>query len=260
MSHDLRTPLTSIRGYAEAIADGAAPDAQLAAGVILAESRRLERLVRDLLDLAKLEGRQFSMQIVPIDIGELVTDSVDGFRREIEDAGLSLTMHRPAQPVWALVDPDRLAQVVANLVENAHKYAAHRIDVSIVGDPSRPRIEVADDGPGIAEVDLPHVFERLYVAAAEPQRKEVGSGLGLAIVRELVDAMGGSVRAEANPGGGARMVVGLRPAEAGIPPLPPAFSEPAATPPVVMAPPVPPPPAPPPVTIPPPPPPPLRSS
>jgi len=232
VSHDLRTPLTSIRGYAEAIADGAAPDAREAAGVILAESRRLERLVRDLLDLAKLEGRQFSLQLGPVELGELMGDSVDGFRHEMEDAGLRLELRRPDRPVRALADPDRLAQVVANLVENAHKYAAASIVVSVVDDPAGPRIEVTDDGPGIAPEDLPHVFERLYVAGHQPKRKEVGSGLGLAIVRELTEAMGGSVRAEADAGGGARMVVQLRPAPAAsiIPPAPPPYVPGSVTP------------------------------
>jgi len=218
VSHDLRTPLTSIRGYAEAIADGAAPDAREAAGVILAESRRLERLVRDLLDLAKLEGRQFSLQLGTVDLGELMSDSVDGFRHEMEEAGLRLELHRPDHPVLALADRDRLAQVVANLVENAHKYASGSIAVTVIDDPTGPRVEVADDGPGIAPEDLPHVFERLYVAGHQPKRKEVGSGLGLAIVRELTEAMGGGVRAEADPGGGARIVVQLRPAAPTTPP------------------------------------------
>ena len=226
VSHDLRTPLTSIRGYAEAIADGAAPDDQQAAGVILAESRRLERLVRDLLDLAKLEGRQFSLHLAPADVAELMVDSVDGFRREVEGAGLHLDFARPAAPVWALADGDRLAQVVANLIENALKYATASISVSVVADATGPRVEVADDGPGIASQDLPHVFERLYVAGHEPKRKEIGSGLGLAIARELTEAMGGTVRAEANPTGGTRMVVALRPAApVPSPPATPAGSD-----------------------------------
>ena len=239
VSHDLRTPLTSIRGYAEAIADGAAPDAREAAGIILAESRRLERLVRDLLDLAKLEGRQFSLQLASVDLGELMGDSVDGFRREMEEAGLRIELARPPVPVLAMADPDRLAQVVANLVENAHKYAAHSIVVTVVADPAAPRVEVADDGPGIAPEDLPHVFERLYVAGHEPKRKEIGSGLGLAIVRELTEAMGGTVRAEANPGGGARMAVVLRPASSPPPvsaPTPTATAAPPPPPPLPPAP------------------------
>ncbi len=232
VSHDLRTPLTSIRGYAEAIADGATPDAQQAAGVILAESRRLERLVRDLLDLAKLEGRQFSLHLTSADVAELMVDSVDGFRREVEGAGLVLRLSRPSAPVWALADRDRLAQVVANLIENAVKYATGEISVTVVADPAGPRLEVADDGPGISAPDLPHVFERLYVAGHQPQRKEIGSGLGLAIARELTEAMGGTIRAEANPTGGTRMVITLRPAAAPTPapPTPPARSASPASP------------------------------
>ena len=221
VSHDLRTPLTSIRGYAEAIADGAAPDPSAAAGVILTESRRLERLVKDLLDLAKLDARRFTLHPTPVDLATLAADSVDGFRHEATEAGVALTLHAPA-PVTAVVDPDRTQQVVANLVENALKYAAGQVVVTVAATADgATRLEVADDGPGIAAEDLPHVFERLYVAQAAPVRKEAGSGLGLAIVRELVEAMGGSVAATANQPMGTVMVVRL-PAAA----PPPAAAEP----------------------------------
>jgi two-component system sensor histidine kinase BaeS len=213
VSHDLRTPLTSIRGYAEAIADGAAPDATAAAGVILTESRRLERLVKDLLDLAKLDARRFTFSLATVDLAEIAADSADGFRREAEAVGVHLLVDAPAPPVLARVDPDRLQQVMANLAENALKYAASVISIAVRAEGDGARVEVADDGPGIAAEDLPHVFERLYVARAEPVRKEAGSGLGLAIARELIEAMGGSVRAEANVPTGTRMVVTL-PAEA----------------------------------------------
>ena len=239
VSHDLRTPLTSIQGYAEAIADGAVPDDRAAAGIILTESRRLERLVRDLLHLAKLESSQFSLHVRTIDLGEVADDSADGFRREVEGAGLRLRVDRPASPVGASADPDRLAQVVANLVENALKYAVGSITIAVVDDPAAPRIEVADDGAGIAAPDLPHVFERLYVAGHEPVRKEIGSGLGLAIVRDLVEAMGGSVRAEPNPGGGARMVVALCPAAIEPAPAPTIATNPGPPPPAYRSPPPP---------------------
>ena len=215
VSHDLRTPLTSIRGYAEAIADGAAPDPSVAAGVILGESRRLERLVKDLLDLAKLDARRFTLHPTTVDLATLAADSVDGFRREATEAGVALTLHAP-QPVPAVVDPDRTQQVVANLVENALKYADGQVVVTVGTVDGHVRLEVADDGPGIAAEDLPHVFERLYVAQADPVRKEAGSGLGLAIVRELVEAMGGTVAATANQPTGTMMVVRLP----GSPPAP----------------------------------------
>jgi len=229
VSHDLRTPLTSIQGYAEAIADGAAPDDRAAAGIILAESRRLGRLVRDLLDLAKLEARQFTFRPADIDLADVVTDSTDGFRPDVSAAGLRLHLVKPSGPVWARADPDRLAQVVANLIENARKFAASTITVAVVSGPTGPEISVTDDGPGISAADLPHVFERLYVAGHEPVRAEVGSGLGLAIVRELVEVMDGRVWAEAGDHGGARLVVHLPPPPAPhrAPPIAPPTPPPA---------------------------------
>ncbi len=221
VSHDLRTPLTSIRGYAEAIADGTAPDPARAAGVILGESRRLERLVKDLLDLAKLDAQRFTFSIIQLDLNDVATDSVEGFRREVEAAGLIITLDTPPSPTLAYADPDRLQQVIANLVENALKFAATTITVRVSGDADGPVLEVVDDGPGIATEDLPHVFERLYVTAARPERKEVGSGLGLAIVREVTETMGGHVEAQAAATRGTRMVVHLAATPPPAPPTPP---------------------------------------
>jgi len=208
VSHDLRTPLTSIRGFAEALSDGTTTDTQRAAGVIAAEARRLERLVRDLLDLAKLDARSFSLELRPTDVWEVVGDTAHGFEPTAEALGLAVVVHDPVTsdggtrlPVNA--DPDRLGQVVANLVENACKYATHTLEVGTwfrMG-PAGPEaiIAVDDDGPGIAPEDLPHVFERLWTdnrGGQARQARQVGSGLGLAIVAELVGAMGGTIRAE----------------------------------------------------------------
>jgi two-component system sensor histidine kinase BaeS len=208
VSHDLRTPLTSIRGYAEAIADGAAPDDGAAAKVILAEARRLERLVRDLLDLAKLDAREFSLHPEPVDLADVAAGTAEGFAPEADEAGVRLSVEAgPIVPVHA--DPDRLAQVAANLVENALKYATTTVRLQVTSANGWGALAVVDDGPGIAADDLPHVFERLYVTKREPRRKEAGSGLGLAIVRELVSAMDGTVAAHAAPTGGAALVVYL---------------------------------------------------
>ena len=222
VSHDLRTPLTSIRGFAEAIADGAAPDAERAARVIASESRRLERLVQDLLQLAKLDAREFSLDLRPVDLPEVVADSGEGFRPTADELGISLTVDAGAPGSIAVeADPDRLAQVVANLVENALKYASASVRVAAAWSDGHPVVWVDDDGPGIAPADLPHVFDRLFMASRYPAR-QVGSGLGLAIVAELVEAMGGAVRAE-SPGGagqGTRMVVTLRPGSPVTAPMP----------------------------------------
>jgi len=210
VSHDLRTPLTSIRGYAEALADNRAPDPSQAASVILAESRRLERLVADLLELAKLGARRFSLDIRRTDVGEVVGDTTAGFTPAAEGAGVRLDVAGPALgEVVAAADPDRLAQVVANLVENALKFARLRIDIGADRSDGQVRLWVEDDGPGIGAGDLPHIFEPFYQSTRSPTR-QVGTGLGLAIVHELVDAMGGSVRAEAGREGGTRVVVSLR--------------------------------------------------
>jgi two-component system sensor histidine kinase BaeS len=211
VSHDLRTPLTSIRGFAEAIADGATSDVGRAAEVIASESRRLERLVRDLLDLAKLDARRFSFYLRPVNLREVVDDTGEGFRLAADEYGIALAIEPGPDggpPVPA--DPDRLAQVVANLVENALKYAKSAVRLAAVVHPTEAVVWVEDDGPGIAAADLPRVFERLFMSSRDPAR-QVGSGLGLAIVAELVHAMGGTVRAESPlwPTGGTRMVVTL---------------------------------------------------
>jgi two-component system sensor histidine kinase BaeS len=207
VSHDLRTPLTSIRGYAEAIADDAVPDPRAAAEVILTESRRLERLVGDLLDLAKLDARSFRFHPTFVDLGEIASDSVDGFRHQGAGRGVDIRFVPAGGPAPVQVDPDRVQQILANLIENALKFARSTITVQVVADQNAARVEVADDGPGIAPEDRPHVFERLYVAGASPAGKEAGSGLGLAIVREMAEAMGGRVAVDANPTGGARLLV-----------------------------------------------------
>ncbi len=108
-----------------------------------------------------------------------------------------------------LADPDRLAQVAANLIENALKYARFEVVVSVGVDRGHGVLTVDDDGPGIAADDLPHVYERLYVSRSRPQRQESSSGLGLAIVHELVEAMGGTVGVGAAPSSGARLWIAL---------------------------------------------------
>jgi signal transduction histidine kinase len=222
VSHDLRTPLTSIRGFAEAIQDGAIEDNAQAADVIIAESRRLERLVGDLLDLTKLEARQMSIAIRPTDIAEVVTTTAEGFLPAAAKSGLAIVLQVPghdggmpasAPPRPVAADPDRLAQLLANLLENSMTFARATVTVTLAEDLASGQsvIAVDDDGPGIAPGDLERVFERFYRADRGPNRR-MGSGLGLAIVAELALAMGGTVRAESpiNADGGSRFVVTLR--------------------------------------------------
>ncbi len=214
VSHDLRTPMASIQGYAEALTDQAI-DPQRAAAVILSESRRLDRLVTDLLLLARLDARSFTFDTRAIDVVPIVHAIVSGFAPRATERNVDLRVDTSVTSAVAMVDGDRLAQVLANLVENALKFAQARVAISVRHDNGWVVVAVADDGRGIAAEDLPHVFERLYVAHHRPAPKESGSGLGLAIVRELVETMGGHVHARSPVAGhdtGTEMLVALRPA------------------------------------------------
>ena len=200
VSHDLRTPLTSIRGYAEALEDGTLDDVGKGATVIRQEAARLERLVGDLLDLARLDSRQFRLE-----------ERVGGPRRGRPPRGGRVPHRRPSAPAWSSTGRSRAAPCRCGATTTAWarwRPTCWRTPSSTPTAGSRSGRErtvrgawltVTDDGPGIAAEDLPHVFERLYVAQLHPARSEAGSGLGLAIVRELVHAHGGEVTAEAAP-------------------------------------------------------------
>jgi two-component system sensor histidine kinase BaeS len=206
ISHDLRTPLTSIRGWAEAIADDAVPDTARAAGVIVAESGRLERLIGDLLVLARLRARQFALDAQPTDAGEAVAAAAEGLRYEFEAVGVSLNVELPVVAITAELDSHRIGQIVANLAENALKFATHSVSVVLAAETNALRISVIDDGPGIAPEDLPHVFERLYTSTRH-QARAAGTGIGLSIVSELALAMHGEIEVTSplNAEGGTRI-------------------------------------------------------
>jgi two-component system sensor histidine kinase BaeS len=192
VSHDLRTPLTSIRGYAEAIAEGVIPDTARAASVVVAEAIRLERLIGDLLDLARLDAHQFSLHPASFDAGAVVAEAAAALRYEFDAADVALEVSS-GSGLWVRADRDRLGQIVANLTENALKFAAASVTVSCQrATTGTIAITVVDDGPGIDPADLPHVFKRHFSSTRSPARA-AGTGLGLAIVAELAAAMAGRV-------------------------------------------------------------------
>lgn len=196
VSHELKTPLTSIRGYAEAVEDGAV-DPREAAAVVGAEARRLERLVRDLLDLARMHRTGFSVLNAEIDLGEIAEDAARRYQPQAESFGVSLVaLADGAAP--AVGDADRVLQVVSNLVENALRLTPPGGEVRVVAMPGELRVE--DTGPGLGDDDRAHAFERFYLHERYGRERPVGSGLGLAIVKELTLAMGGSVEVESEPG------------------------------------------------------------
>ncbi len=208
VSHDLKTPLTAISGYAEALSDGAATDPKAAGEVIQNHAGRLNRLVGDLLDLAKLDANRFRFDLRPFDLGVLAGRTVAGQTKQAEQHGLDLGF-QGLPSVMVNGDADRSAQAIGNLIDNAIKFANSTVTVLVhtesTGDRDWAIVAVQDDGPGIPEADLEHIFDRLYTGAAQPKRAENPTGLGLAIVRELIHAMGGGVAATNNPSGGASL-------------------------------------------------------
>jgi two-component system sensor histidine kinase BaeS len=226
VSHDLRTPLTAISGYAEALRDGATTDAAGAGEVIGNHAARLEHLVGDLLDLARLDANRFRLDIQPFDLSVVAGRVVAGLANQASQRGIRLAMASgsTAPPVRVVGDPNRTTQAITNIVENALKFAEGTVDVEVLLDrtaqdqsdrnepdrdgqdrPVMASVSVTDDGPGFAEEDLPYVFDRLYVGKAKPRAEESSTGLGLAIVGELAAAMGGRVTAGNGPGGGASL-------------------------------------------------------
>ena len=211
VSHELKTPLTAIRGHAEALEDGVLePDA--AGLVIEREARRLERLVGDLLDLARLRRRSFAVAAGPVDLGDLAVTAFE--RHEAAARSFGVDLHVLAEPnSVALGDADRVLQALSNLVENALRTTPRGSAVRLVAGPGR--LEVVDDGPGLDQADLPRAFERFYLYDRSGDGRRVGTGLGLAIVRELAETMNGTVAVRSERGVGSTFTI-LLPLPAGV--------------------------------------------
>jgi two-component system OmpR family sensor kinase len=196
VSHELKTPLTAIRGYAEALREGAVT-AQDAAETVALEAARLERLVGDLLDLARMNRTDFSVHTSEIDLAEVADDAVRRYQPQADGFAVALSAASDG-PAPALADADRVLQVVSNLVENALRLAPPGGEVRLVTGPGLLRVE--DTGPGLKPEEHEHAFERFYLHERYGRERPVGTGLGLAIVKELTQAMGGTVEVDSIPG------------------------------------------------------------
>jgi len=209
VSHQLKSPLTSIQGFAQALLDGTAStkESRLKAATIISdESNRMRRQVDELLELARMQSGQLKIVREPVDIGELLEHCQEIFTVQAEEKGVALKLKTEPE-MNALGDIDRLEQVFSNLLDNAIKNSPAKGEVRVTGSKVRDFIEVrvADEGPGIPPEQLPHVFERFYQAAGA----RTGVGLGLAIAREIVLAHGGTIEARSEPGEGAEFIVRL---------------------------------------------------
>jgi two-component system, OmpR family, sensor histidine kinase BaeS len=205
IAHELRTPVSILIGHADAIHDGVLPVSTETVDLMLDEALRLQRLIEDLQTLSLADAGELSIHPQPSPPDVLLREAARSFATRAEAKGIDLVVEDAAGLPPASVDPDRMDQVIRGLVDNAlrHTPEGGRIVLSARAADRAVRLTVEDSGPGFAEDDLPHVFERLYRADKSRHRDGGGSGLGLAIARSIVEAHGGRIWAERGPGRGA---------------------------------------------------------
>jgi signal transduction histidine kinase len=206
VSHELRTPITALQAGLENLVDGVEPPGPEQLRTMLRQAERLGRLVAQLLDLSRLESGALPLQRRSFEVRPVLEDAVDESRLHAPDVEVSVV----SEPGLAADgDPERVHQVLANLLENAvrHSPAGGRVEVSARAERGRIAIEVCDEGPGIPEEYANRVFERFYRADSARSSSHGGAGLGLAIARWIVDLHGGDIRAERRTPTGCRMIV-----------------------------------------------------
>jgi two-component system OmpR family sensor kinase len=218
ISHDLRTPLTAISGYAESLADGVVPpeQAQRVGEIMLGESQRLAQLVADLLDLARLDAQEFRVDLAVIDVAETVEAAGAVWASRCAAEGVRFAVERQAAPALATADPSRLRQALDGLLENALRVTPSGAPIVLAVRHERDTYgrvlvvaEVRDGGPGLSDADLAVAFDRSALYDRYRGARRVGTGLGLAIVHGLVSRIGGTIAAGHAPEGGARFTIRL---------------------------------------------------
>ena len=219
VAHELRTPLATVEGYLEGLADGIVPANRATWSLLQAETGRLRRLVDDLAKVSRAEERQLDLHSTPSKPGLLVAAALRAAAPGYAVKGVALETKLDRRLPSVDVDPDRIAEVLANVLDNAlrHTPTGGRVEVAAAGRGQQVELTVADTGEGIAPEHLERVFERFFRADLARTRTAGGSGIGLAIARAIVEAHGGHLHAESEgPGLGARFVITL-PASAGSP-------------------------------------------
>jgi len=203
VAHELRTPLSTIKGYMEGLIDGVLPADISTFQLIYRETDRLQRLVRDLQELSRVEAGAYALHLHPVPPARLIEGVVARLGRQFAEKGVALETQVPPDLPPALADEDRIGQVLLNLVGNALQYtpSGGQVQLSVRREGARLRFEVQDTGIGIAAEHLPHVFERFYRVDKSRSRAGGGSGIGLTVAQHLVEAHGGQIGAESEGAG-----------------------------------------------------------
>lgn len=217
VSHDLRTPLTAIHGYSESLADGvvAAEDIPRVGAVMLGEAQRLERLVSDLLDLARLDATEFRIDLADVDLGFVLDAAARVWSARCEQAGVAFALELPPQPLFVRTDAARLRQALDGLFDNALRVTPAGRPIVLAarveqyGGTLFAAIDVRDGGPGFTDDDLAVAFEKSVLYERYRAERSVGTGLGLAIVAGLVERLGARIEAAHAVEGGARFTIRL---------------------------------------------------
>ncbi len=215
-SHELRSPLTSVQGFAELLMlerERLSPKQADTVEIILDNTRHLVRLLNDLLDLARSDAGRLAIKPAPTEVGSLVSDAVKTMRGQTESSQQTLSESvEPGLPL-VKVDPDRIRQVLVNLLTNAHEYCPERAAIKVTAtlDDAGVKIAVSDDGPGMPEDQLEHIFDRFTRGDAGLTQRVGGTGLGLAISKSLVELHGGTLAATSRLGVGSTFSIRLPP-------------------------------------------------
>ena len=209
VAHELRTPLSILKGRLEGVIDGIYPYNEENLSLILESTYMLEHLVEDLRLLSLVESKQVNFDKNEIDLIELSRNSIMMFNAEAQEKDISLSLESNASEAKVILDPQRMEQVIGNLVENALQYtpAGGRVWIDIQVQKSQVTISVNDDGKGILQEDLPYIFNRFWRKEKSRSRGYGGSGLGLAITKKLVEAQGGKIFAENNVTNGLSVII-----------------------------------------------------
>ncbi len=202
VAHELRTPLTNIQGYLEALTDGVVKPSKDTFDLLQEETLRLVHLVEDILRLAKADAAKATLHKTEVGLVDVISHVLESFRAPFSEKEIRVETNFSDRTDRLRADPDKLSQVIGNLLQNALQYTLRRGVVRISSEriPEAIRVVFANTGGEIAEKDLPYIFERFYRGEKSRSRQHGGPGNGLAIVKELVEAHGGEVGAEASAG------------------------------------------------------------